>query len=210
MLRRLKRGLLAQAHQSVFRRGLSEVASKDAGSYLRADIRMLGNILGDSIKEDDQGVFHSVEKLRALGREWRTPGGHNKSKLDDMVKEVKSYDVKKLHGISRAFTHFLALANSAENHHRVRRLRDFLVESKSPAALSSKKDSVLGTMRNLIASQKLKPDELIAALQLQSVELVYTGFSLPPPPPPPSLAFDVISSHSSHFNSLWCSCSFVL
>ena len=204
MLRRLNhRGLLTQAHLSVYRRSLSEVASKDAGAYLRADIRMLGNILGGSIKEDDQGVFDSVEKLRALGREWRTPGGHNKSKLDEIVKEVKSYDVKKLHGISRAFTHFLALANSAENHHRVRRLRDFLVESKSPAALSSKKDSVLGTMRNLIATQNLKPDDLIAALKLQSVELVYTGTYPPLPPPHPAPQFCPNHIHFISFHLLY-------
>jgi phosphoenolpyruvate carboxylase len=150
-------------------------AVKDAGVKLRDDIRMLGNMLGEAIKCDDQGVFYSVEKLRALGREWREPGGGSKGKLDEMVKEVKSYDTKKLRGVARAFTHFLALSNSAENHHRVRRLREFLVESKSSAALSSKQDSVLGTMRNLMASQKLKADDIIAALKSQKVELVFTG-----------------------------------
>lgn len=35
---------------------------------LRNDVKMLGQILGNIIKQDDESVFNSVEKLRLLGR----------------------------------------------------------------------------------------------------------------------------------------------
>jgi hypothetical protein len=36
---------------------------------LRQDIKMIGSILGESIKEFDPEVFDAVERLRFLGRE---------------------------------------------------------------------------------------------------------------------------------------------
>ena len=51
-----------------------------------------------------------------------------------MVKEVKKFDAERLLGVARAFTHFLALANTAETHHRVRRLRDQMVLIRTPLA----------------------------------------------------------------------------
>ena len=147
----------------------------DSGQKLRDNIRLLGNLLGDVIKADDASVFDAVEKLRTLGREWREPGPSSRAKFDEMVHDVKSYDAKKLHGVSRAFTHFLSLSNSAENHHRVRRLREYLVETNASAPLSSKQDSVLGTMRDLITTHKLQPAQIVDALKSQSVELVFTG-----------------------------------
>ena len=43
---------------------------------LRYDIKQLGTILGQTIKDYDPEVFQSVEKLRQLGREWRLPNGY--------------------------------------------------------------------------------------------------------------------------------------
>ena len=153
----------------------SAAVTPDSGQKLRDNIRVLGNLLGEVIKADNANVFDAVEKLRALGREWREPGPNSRAKFDEMVQEVKSYDAKKLHGVSRAFTHFLSLSNSAENHHRVRRLREFLVESHSSSPLSSKLDSVLGTMRDLTSTHKLTPAQIVDTLKAQSVELVFTG-----------------------------------
>ena len=93
-----------------------------------------------------------------------------------MVELVKGYDAQKLRGVSRAFTHFLALANSAEAHHRVRRLREWLFENHSPAALSSKSDSVLGTIRSLIKEKNMTAEEIVSALTKQKVEIVLTGW----------------------------------
>lgn len=89
-----------------------------------------------------------------------------------MVKEVKTYDAEKLLGVSRAFTHFLALANSAENHHRIRKTRERLM--KSSYGLSSKDDSCGGAIPELIRKGHTK-DEVYEALCKQTAEIVLTG-----------------------------------
>ena len=59
-----------------------------------------------------------------------------------MIEEVKTYDIERLTKVSRAFTHFLALSNSAENHHRVRKTKIRLMKAKY--GLSVKDDSLGG------------------------------------------------------------------
>jgi phosphoenolpyruvate carboxylase len=146
----------------------------DREASLRNDIKNLGQLLGASIKAHDPEVFASVEKLRALGREWRAPDGRI-SALEDMVCEIKSYENKKLLDVSRSFANFLALANSAENHHRIRRLKDSLLESESELGLWPKKDSCAGSIKQLIAEEKVSPQDLLEALRTQKVEIVLTA-----------------------------------
>ena len=114
--------------------GLSQISCREASSAydkdkdLRVNIRMLGNTLGNIVKSTDPEVFDAVEMLREKSRSWRSEGG-NPDHFEDMVTEIASFDNKKLKGVARAFTHFLALANSAENHHRVRRLRERMMDT---------------------------------------------------------------------------------
>lgn len=74
---------------------------------------------------------------------------------------------------SRAFTHFLALSNTAENHHRIRRLRQRLVDSEY--AISSKVDSTAGSISALLSTKTATAEELYDALCSQTVEIVLTG-----------------------------------
>jgi len=127
---------------------------------------MLGNI----IQSHDRDVYEAVERLRPLGRQWRK---ENPAALNEMVKEVKTYSPAKLLGVSRAFTHFLALSNSAENHHRIRRLRDGLKTSKY--GLSPKGESSAGAIDRLVNSLKISKDTILSSLSSQSVEIVLTA-----------------------------------
>jgi len=145
---------------------------EDRDANLRRDVRLLGNTLGDIIRLHDPEVFQSVELLRAKGREWRK-GKERAPEFDAMVKEIEGYDMQKLLTVSRAFTHFLALSNSAENHHRIRRLRARMMETET--ALSPKEDSCTGTVRRLIADNGKSKGEVYTALCNQSVEIVLTA-----------------------------------
>lgn len=91
-----------------------------------------------------------------------------------MVTAVKSYDANKLFNISRAFSNFLALANSAENHHRIRRLREHLNSSQSEYGLWPKADSCAGSIKNLL-KDGVNPDSIMRALSSQKVEIVLTA-----------------------------------
>ena len=112
-----------------YRSKSSSCADDDKDVKLRVDVRMLGNILGSIVNDSDPDVYNAVEKLREQARGWRNVESGNASHFDDMVADIASYDTKKLKGVARAFTHFLALSNSAENHHRVRRIRARAMES---------------------------------------------------------------------------------
>jgi phosphoenolpyruvate carboxylase len=95
--------------------------------------------------------------------------------LDDMVKEVKSFNADKLIGVTRAFSHFLALANSAENHHRVRRLRERLLDSGLDSALPMKVDSFAGTVYRLKDELGISAEDIHRAISTQYLEIVLTA-----------------------------------
>ena len=90
-----------------------------------------------------------------------------------MVELVKTYDAAKLMGVARAFAHFLALSNSAENHHRIRRLRESLISTD--LAFTTTSDSC-GTSLNRLRNQLNIPAvNIMDALKNQTVEIVLTA-----------------------------------
>jgi phosphoenolpyruvate carboxylase len=91
-----------------------------------------------------------------------------------MVATVKSSDPSQLLRVSRAFSHFLALSNSAENQHRIRRLRERALLSDSGLGLSAKEDSCGGSIVRLLKNG-ITPKELQQTLMNQSVEIVLTA-----------------------------------
>lgn len=66
-----------------------------------------------------------------------------------MVESVKTYDAKTLFGVSRAFSSFLALANAAGNHQRVRRRKEKILLSKTKYGLHPEGDSSSGRYRTV-------------------------------------------------------------
>jgi phosphoenolpyruvate carboxylase len=124
----------------------------DTELRLRQDIKTLGRTLGSIIKYEDEGVYDKVETLRALGRQWREQDGEaSEASFNLLVNKVKGYNAEQLRNVARAFSHFLALSNSAENQHRLRRLRGLLVESGSDMPFApSKEDTCAGSASSII------------------------------------------------------------
>lgn len=179
MFRRLNPTLLrshlfgAPAH----RRAYSSSITDDLSSLqkpLRDDVKMLGQLLGAEIKRDS-GTFEHVEILRTLGRQWRVnaDGPKSEAAFTDMVNYVKGLDSTSLHGIARAFTHFLALANSAENQHRARRNREKILLSGSETALSLGFDSAASVIADLCKT--MLPSRVVDHLSTQTVDIVLTA-----------------------------------
>jgi phosphoenolpyruvate carboxylase len=150
---------------------------------LRADVKMLGQFLGEEIKRDAKcvGVYEHVEKLRLLGREWRVSAdgknGNTESELafKKMVEHVGLQDNNTLHGIARAFTHFLALSNSAENQHRARRNREKILSAHSETALSVGQDSSGSVIESLRKDKNVSPEKIVEHLSTQMIEIVMTA-----------------------------------
>ena len=90
-------------------------APADAG--LREDIRFLGRLLGDTIREQAGAeVFELVEHIRRTAIDYRRQ--HDDGSLKDLEKRIGSLDQTQATHIVRAFSYFHHLANIAEDLHR--------------------------------------------------------------------------------------------
>jgi phosphoenolpyruvate carboxylase len=94
--------------------------------------------------------------------------------LNDLSTYVATLTNSELFWVSRAFTHFLAIANAAEGHHRSRLLKqeDELYEGDIHA-LSHKSDSCGGLLPELV--KKYDKEAIYQNIISQQVELVLTA-----------------------------------
>jgi phosphoenolpyruvate carboxylase len=166
---------------------LSETADEAASSPimgdrdapLRADVRTMGSLLGQIIRDHHgDAIFEKIEDLRALAKKWREAGaGRNPNKaedakktFDELARLCSNLSDEELLIISRAFTHFLAIANSAEAHHRIRLLN----QTETRYALPYKPDSCGGVLEALMEQGKT-PEQIYECLITQQTELVLTA-----------------------------------
>ncbi len=100
--------------------GAVHAAAADAQDELRTDIRLLGRVLGDVIRDQaGEAVFGLVERTRVESLRLRREGGDAQA-LIDLLGALDHRDA--LH-VVRAFSHFSLLANLAEDLDEDRRAR---------------------------------------------------------------------------------------
>ncbi|MDB5861535.1 MAG: ppc, partial [Ramlibacter sp.] len=94
--------------------------AKDNERPLVDDIRLLGRILGDVIREQEGvDVFELVERIRKLSVAFRRDANHEADKaLKSLLKSLSGDEAVR---VIRAFTYFSHLANLAEDRHHIRR-----------------------------------------------------------------------------------------
>ncbi len=104
---------------------------EDKDAPLRADIRAMGALLGQIVKDHHgQEIFEKIEELRGLSKQWREAGaGRDPSQeaqadatFEELTKVCANLTNEEILVIARAFNFFLSIANAAEGHHRIRRL----------------------------------------------------------------------------------------
>ena len=84
------------------------------------DIRLLGRILGDVIREQEgEAAFELIEKIRTLSVAFRRDEDHTADKA--LKKLLKGLSGDQTVSVIRAFTYFSHLANLAEDRHHIRR-----------------------------------------------------------------------------------------
>ena len=101
---------------------------REATEPMREDIRLLGAILGDTVREQNgEEVFELVERARVESFRVR------RSEIDrtELAGMFDGIDIHQAIPVIRAFTHFALLANVAEDIHRERR-RAVHVEAGEP------------------------------------------------------------------------------
>ncbi|RZI76450.1 MAG: phosphoenolpyruvate carboxylase [Variovorax sp.] len=87
------------------------------------DIRLLGRILGDVIREQEgEPTYALVEKIRTLSVAFRRDADHGADRaLKNLLKGLSAAETVR---VIRAFTYFSHLANLAEDRHQIRRRTD--------------------------------------------------------------------------------------
>jgi phosphoenolpyruvate carboxylase len=101
---------------------MDQVESADKDLPLRDDIRLLGTILGDTVRAQEGGtVFALVEGIRQTSvRFHRDEDETARQELEDMLNGLSPRQTTR---IIRAFSYFSHLANIAEDLHHIRRTR---------------------------------------------------------------------------------------
>jgi len=100
-------------------------------AQLRNDIRQLGRILGDTVRDQEgAGVFDLVERIRQTSvRFHRDEDQDARRELDDILNGMSTSDTVR---IVRAFSYFSHLANIAEDQNHIRQQRSRVLAGQPP------------------------------------------------------------------------------
>src|SRR5919199_1350877 len=128
---------------------------------LRDDVRMLGELLGETLRvRGGDRLFETVERVRALAK-------RDAHALPDVLREMP---VEAAVPVARAFSHFLTLANIAEQHHRIRRRREYQRAGSPRPRAGSCDEPFARLIRGGVSA-----DALHAAVMRLRIELVLTA-----------------------------------
>ncbi len=135
---------------------LAELTSHDRDlkeAPLRRDVRSLGRLLGEVLKEQvGDKFFSAVEELRLLlieHRELHVQAEHDAENVRRLIERaetiVSRLDIAEAHQMAKAFAIYFELTNLAETNHRKRRRR----AAQSSPELLAQPGSFLGTLRRM-------------------------------------------------------------
>ncbi|HEY8551786.1 MAG TPA: phosphoenolpyruvate carboxylase [Vicinamibacterales bacterium] len=140
----------------------------DPHKPLRDDVRLLGELLGRALRaREGDARFELVERVRALAKSGRAGARKDFDRLAEILGSMPVHDVLP---VARAFSHFLNLANIAEQHHRIRRRRAYQRSADQPPQRGSCDE----TFGRLIADG-VPPNELREVVGGLEIELVLTA-----------------------------------
>ena len=89
---------------------------------LREDIRMLGRILGDTVRDQEgQSVFDVIEHIRRTSIQFHRT--EDEAAQRDLFETLNGLTQRNAKQVIRAYTYFLHLANIAEDHNQISRWR---------------------------------------------------------------------------------------
>jgi phosphoenolpyruvate carboxylase len=150
---------------SVF--GMTANGSDRADAALRRDVRLLGDILGRILVEQEgQQLLDEEEHIRLLARDARASG--ESARHDELRRAVSALGPERQALVLRAFGVYFQLVNLAEQHHRLRRRRQYEHEQRVP------RESLAEAVARLVQAG-IEAEELERAARGLSLELVLTA-----------------------------------
>ncbi len=104
---------------------------QDKDLPLREDIRLLGRLLGDTVRDQrGDAVFELVERIRQLSVRFHRDDDKDARRGLETTLDALSRD--QTIDVVRAFSYFSHLANIAEDQHHIRRTRAHLIRGSAP------------------------------------------------------------------------------
>lgn len=98
-------------------------AGQEIPEQMRADVRLLGSLLGEVLRESGSpGLFEDVERLRLATIQAYTD--ETPEAFAHATEVAESFSIERAHEVARAFTAYFHLVNLVEEHQRVRILRE--------------------------------------------------------------------------------------
>ncbi len=135
---------------------------------LRREVRYLADLLGEVLREQGgEGLFQAVERLRTLAKSLRRH--YDPAVEQQLVSTVQALDLQTATQVARAFGLYFHLVNLAEQHHRVRRKREYERERRQPQRGS------LTSLARALKARGLDAQALRRLLERVSIGLVVTA-----------------------------------
>ncbi|MBA3995111.1 MAG: phosphoenolpyruvate carboxylase [Cyanobacteria bacterium DS2.3.42] len=147
----------------------SKVKTDDRDRPLREDVRLLGSLLGDTIRRfEGDKLFDVVERFRQLSKSVHSePTPELKKELFDLV---ESLDAETAGKVIKAFLTYFDLINIAEQNHRVRRRTQREHESND----KPEPDSLTAVFHRMENSNEGK-EKLQSVISQLDVQVVFTA-----------------------------------
>src|SRR5580700_5677309 len=102
---------------------LEDAQALEEDTRLRNDIRLLGRILGDTVRDQEGAdVFDLVERIRQTSIRFHRDEDRPARRELELI--LDSMSISQTVRIVRAFSYFSHLANIADDQHNIRRMRE--------------------------------------------------------------------------------------
>src|ERR1700676_3962829 len=112
-----------------------DIAAIEADARLREDIRLLGRILGDTVRDQEGAdVFDLVERIRQTSIRFHRD--EDKLARRELDVSLDSRSTSQTVRIVRAFSYFSHLANIAEDQNNIRQMRARSKAGATPGTLA--------------------------------------------------------------------------
>ncbi|CAM3961200.1 phosphoenolpyruvate carboxylase [Mesobacillus zeae] len=147
----------------------TDMQVNDSRLPLRRDVKMLGQILGDIlVYHGGTELLEKVEQIRAMCKTLRNE--FHRDTYEQLKQEISGLSSPMRKQVIRAFSVYFHLINAAEQNHRIRRRRDYLLESEANAQPYSIESAIISLKEN-----EVNPDIIRNVLNTLSLELVITA-----------------------------------
>jgi phosphoenolpyruvate carboxylase len=139
--------------------------TEDQHAVLRDDVRMLGGLLGLTLKQQaGEDVYANVEKIRLLAKAIQKG---DTAAYEKLILVLTTLPPEHLVPVTKSFSQFLNFANIAEQYHRIRRTRLYKMNPALGPQLGSLQDMIPKLLAKGVSKQELY--KAILALDIQFV-----------------------------------------